>query len=589
MGKIKHLDEQVISYAFMKSAGVMIAACITAFIGTTVDSLVTSRYLGVEYITAFQLVQPTMLIVVVMFTLISNGIQNVYSRFVGAGKMEDAHKIMSLSMIILGIFGVAFAVAGCAFIHPIVEALGAEDPSSLLHKEAAAYFKGIAPGIVWLCLQQLFSYLLMMEGRHGVVLWAVVILTIVNIVGDLLVAFYFHSGLLGMGLASALCYFTGTAIMALSLIMKPGNFRFKLHGLKFRPFLDVLVMGVPGAVSRFCMVVQTTFMNKLLIHRFSGEAVAAYAILSTLNQLFQSVVIGIAGTTFTMASIYAGEEDIKSLRSTLAVSIRHSLIFELLEMACIMSFAHRIVAPFIGADGAVVEKIAVFGLRNIALALPLYGINYVFQRYAHALGLMKAALIIPLLNGMVMFISAAFVLFNWFGKNNVWFAFAISELLTMAIIFIAMSISRKHLAVKLDDYLCIPEGMGKDIEAKLEVSVASMDDLMNLSQNVQGVCLKYGVEARKALLLALSVEEMGKNIFQYNTKAMSIDFRMLKKADYFIIRIRDSGQEFSPKKWLELHGATNSEDNIGIRLVSGMAQKFEYISTMGMNNLLIYV
>ncbi len=587
--KQTQINEKVISSTFQKSAGVMIAGSATAFIGTTVDSMITSRMLGVTYVSAFQIVQPLILIIAVLAMLILNGLQNVYAKQIGAGKMKEAYTIMSLSIVVLGVISAICGLLYCLFAHPIVNALGANDSVSLLHKEAVGYIYGIAPGLIGLCLQQLLSQIVIIEGRQNVVLTAVIVQTVVNIVGDVLVATTFHNGLFGMGMASTVCYYSAIAVLLFSMIRKPVSYRFMLKNAKFKSLGEVFGMGLPGAAERLGLMIQTLFMNKILLSQVSADAVAAYAILSTLNNLLQSVSTGTASTTFTMASIYVGEEDKNSLKTTLKSSLRFTGMLECIVLAIVLLAASVMILPFIGEDGAEVQQIAVWGLRLLAVSVPFYGINHTFQRYIQAVGKISMAYLIPTLGSVICFVPSALVLLFTAGGNFIWLAFFAGEFLTTLIVVGITSAKKKQLAVHLDDYLYLPSGMQADATVVIDTSVKDVSELLTLSEECQKYFMEKENDQKKGMLLALAVEEMGNNIFQYNQKNVVVDVRLLKRNQEWILRIRDNGKGFDPKKWVQIHQNDDKTKNIGIRMISGLCRQFEYISIMSMNNLIVHV
>lgn len=583
------INEKVISDTFRKSANVMIAGSMTAFIGTTIDSIITSRILGVTYVSSFQLVQPLMLVVTMLAMLIFNGLQNVYANKIGAGKMHEAHTVMSLSILILGVISAVCALAYCLLAHPIVSKLGASDVSSLLHTEAVAYIYGIAPGLIGICLQQLLSYIVMMEGRQNVVLTAIIVQTVVNITGDILAAKVFQNGLLGMGLASTVCYYSAIAVLLISMIRRPVSYRFTLKGVQWKSLLEVFRMGMPGAAERLYLVAQTLFMNSVLLAKVSAEAVAAYAILSTLNNLLQSVAAGTAGTMFTMASVYAGEKDGNSLKATLSSSMRYVVTVESIVLVAVLLTAPLLILPFIGTDGAEVQQTAVFALRALSLSVILYGVNHTYQRYIQAVGAMKMAYLIPALDSVIGFIPSALLLLTAAGERGIWFAYFAGEILAVVFVMLITSVKQKKAALHLESYLYFPEDILIEDTDVMDVSVNDMESLPNLSEQCQQYCLERDSSSKKAMLIALSVEEMGKNIFRYNESKITVDVRLLKKEETWVLRIRDNGQAFDPTEWMRIHQAEEKEKNIGIRMIAGLCSRFDYISIMSMNNLIIYI
>ena len=70
---------------------------------------------------------------------------------------------------------------------------------------------------------------------------------------------------------------------------------------------------------------------------------------------------------------------------------------------------------------------------------------------------------------------------------------------------------------------------------------------------------------------------------------VGIAAKALDAEDKRMIRIRDNGQPFDPVKWYETNHPEDPASNIGIRLVTGLAKRVQYIPAMSMNHIMIYL
>ena len=108
------------------------------------------------------------------------------------------------------------------------------------------------------------------------------------------------------------------------------------------------------------------------------------------------------------------------------------------------------------------------------------------------------------------------------------------------------------------------------------------------------ILAKYylSVYTHESYFLSLAVEEMGMNVIKYgfaDRKSHSIDIKVAKQNTSWILRMRDDCPLFDPVHYMESFEETSPEAHIGIRMVSGMAKRMEYVNTLKTNNLLIEI
>ena len=125
-----------------------------------------------------------------------------------------------------------------------------------------------------------------------------------------------------------------------------------------------------------------------------------------------------------------------------------------------------------------------------------------------------------------------------------------------------------------------------------EGCVFDEDSMVRVSEETSDHCMVCGASKRTAMLMALVVEEMTKNIIQWgfgSKKRSHIDVRIVQENDAWILRIRDDCKAFDPEKWLSIHEPGAPEDNIGIRMVFNLAKDVKYVNLLGMNQLVVSI
>ena len=129
-------------------------------------------------------------------------------------------------------------------------------------------------------------------------------------------------------------------------------------------------------------------------------------------------------------------------------------------------------------------------------------------------------------------------------------------------------------------------------EDRIDRTISSHDEVIALSRAAWDFCEAHGCDARRRYAISLAVEEMATNTVmtgfrphQHNT----IDMRILKKGDEYIVRIRDDCMIFDPVKQLQLYDRNIPEHHIGLRLAIGSAKDVQYTTMLKLNNLVIRV
>ena len=68
-------------------------------------------------------------------------------------------------------------------------------------------------------------------------------------------------------------------------------------------------------------------------------------------------------------------------------------------------------------------------------------------------------------------------------------------------------------------------------------------------------------------------------------KPHSIEVRVLRKPDFWIIRLSDNCKLFDVKKYLEQYSSEDPAKNIGLKMIMGFAKDVTYFSALNLNNL----
>ena len=90
---------------------------------------------------------------------------------------------------------------------------------------------------------------------------------------------------------------------------------------------------------------------------------------------------------------------------------------------------------------------------------------------------------------------------------------------------------------------------------------------------------------KTAMVISLAAEEIMMIISEKSLKAGgSIDVRVLNGDDAGVLRIRSGGEKYNP-----LAAQDESDEYMGIRMITGLAKNIDYQSALGVNTLTVII
>ena len=329
--------------------------------------------------------------------------------------------------------------------------------------------------------------------------------------------------------------------------------------------------------------------NWLVLTISTQVAVSVLAIRNNLSNLYGTVGFGIGMSALVIGGVVVGEGSRKDTGELLKTSIKYSLELNLIIGVIVILFAKQLVGVYT-TDPAEV-KMAVQALFFSVLSMPFVTINVVFMNYFQSTKNMKLANLVCLLDNFVLISLSAVVLGFTFNIIGIWASFFVGEILMLVIIYFLAWKHVGHAPKRLDDFLFLPENFDVPEEDRVEVSCQDMDSVVAASKTVYDFALRKSGDRKKAMLIALCVEELAGNVIRWGFKPGKknvVDIRLTHQ-EQFVLRIRDNCKPFDPKKWVEIQQSSEDDavSNFGLRMMVRLMQDMQYMSTLNLNNLLI--
>lgn len=597
-------NELLLNHTFRGYSGKMIANYLMSFMGTIIDGIVISRFLGADAMAAFQIVMPLTMLNSVIALMFSTGLQTSCSNCLGAGRVGEANSIYTVTMMGLAPIALLFALGVGLFATPLATALGASGDSAYLASEAAGYLRGVAPALGLIVFMPAVTSILFLEGKSKYSMISIACQLVINVAGDFFNAFYLHWGLLGMGLATTLCNLVGIGVMIYGKLNSKGGIGFTRAGLAVKQFLSVLKVGFPSALDRLYKTVQTFVVNNLLLVVATGTSVAAYGVLNSVNNIFTPFVMGITVTGMTMAGIFFGERDKDGLRSLFGLTLKSSVIISILIVAVVMVAAPVLVLLFKSSSDPSYDS-AVHALRIIIWMYPFYSFNKMLQDYYLGSNATRMTYLVSTLENLIFIIAAVLVLGKLFGEDGVWYGFVVGEVLAVLATIVIIAIMKKRVPRTSEDMLFLPALFDKVQTTARDWSATSIGEVNEAAGEAKSFMMELGAGESDAALMEQFIQDLGNVITRWDDfdgKRHYIDIRMVgipeldengtpkdeHKMETWKLRLRDNCKQFDAQKWNEIYH-DDPMQYPGIQAVSQKAKEISYAYTINLNYLFVTI
>ena len=577
-------DHKLLTGLFFRLLPFQVLLIVIGAVNGIVDSLYASNMIGKEAMSAIGLFGPLNHFLYAMTIMFVSGSQMLYGRYLA----KDREKIS-------GLFTVNIAVsAGLALLTSALLAAGAltgatrvlvdQEPDLTMLND---YILGQAIGIPALVLgQQLFAFL-SLENQTRRTMAASITCFAVNAVLDHLLIAVFRMGTFGLGLSSSLASWAFLAVLAVWYLRGKSEWKFSLRECRWGDALKIARLGYPGALSRFVETFRCLIVNFLVLSFVGSVGLSAFAASNSLLAVIWAVPFGMVAVARMLFSISIGEEDRRSLIDVMRIVMTKGMLVMAGIVALLIIFAEPLTRLFYQDPADPVFHMTVMGFRILPLCMlpAMWSLHY--ASYAQTMEKKAMSIVLPIVDGVVGVVLFSFILIPSLKMNGLYVANVLNGFLCAAVIAVGAWIVVKHFPRTLEDQMAIPESFGAADNDRLDITVRSMDEVVNVSRQVIEFCENRGVDRRRSFLAGLCMEEMAGNIvthgFGKDEKKHSVDIRVIHKEDDVILRIRDNCAAFNPSEHAKLMDPGDMGKNVGIRLVYRMASSVSYQNLLGMN------
>lgn len=185
--------------------------------------------------------------------------------------------------------------------------------------------------------------------------------------------------------------------------------------------------------------------------------------------------------------------------------------------------------------------------------------------------------IVTLLNGLILPVTFVFIFSILRNENGIWFAFVLTEIVTLIFIYIYS----RYLNKKTDG-----EYSGLFLKKQHDKNETMMEYTIR-GDKKEGVCLSKQIlkvlpESNASSFVSLALEEITLYILDINDNLDWIDIIVRDSEETVIISIKYSGKGYNPKE-------IDNMDSDNVKKLGNLLDDIEYSQILGLNNTVITI
>ena len=426
---------------------------------TIISMLVTAVYnmadtyfvarISTEASAAVGVVFSVMAIIQAMAFTIGMGSGANVSQALGAGREEDAKRLVAVGFFTAFAVGVVLAIAGNIDPEGLVVLIGAT-PECV--PDAVAYARYIFMAAPFMMCSFVMNNHLRFQGMAMYAMIGISSGGILNMLLDPLLIFGFHMGTAGAAIATAISQTVSFTLLLTIANTRKGLLHYQFSN--FKPtaamYRKILYTGVPSLGRQGIAAVATIFLNRVARGIspdpiINNAAIAAMSISNKFVMFINSAVIGFGQGFQPVAGFCYGAGRYRRVREAYVYCGKVATIILLCLAAVAMVFGEQIIRLFRGEDPMVVS-IGTGALRMQLVTLPLWGFYVMANMCTQSIGYGLSSTVISSARQGIFLIPSVLILPALFGITGLQAAQPAADVLAF---ILAMIIMRRVLK-KLD-------------------------------------------------------------------------------------------------------------------------------------------
>ena len=438
--KSNPLGEQPVGKLLLQFAIPSIVSTLVGSLYNMVDQVFIGQRIGYLGNAATTVAYPLTFLCGAITLLFSNGSAVNFNILNGRGEKDRALVFAGNGMMLIALEGIVLALAVGLFTPWFVNLFGSTEA---VFPYALTYMRIISIGMPFLAITAGGTLLIRSDGSPRYALVCSMAGVILNFILDYLFLFPLDMGIAGAALATIMGQIL-SAVMVLFYMLrfKTGRFKasdFRITGNNIRQITSI---GAAPSFNQAAMMVMNLVLNSAL-HRYGdlsayggSEALAAAGVVTKVNFLFYSTIIGCGIGCQPILGFNYGAKKYRRVTDTYFLTLRYALIVGAAETLIFWLFPRQILQIF-GSGTGRYEEFAILYMHVFMLLVILSGIPPISMHIMTSTGKAKRGIMISLSKQFTL-IALLILLPLSFGINGILYAGPIADFLAAVVSFLVL-------------------------------------------------------------------------------------------------------------------------------------------------------
>ena len=400
-----------------------------------VDTIFIGHYVGSLGIAGLSIVFPVQMLSMGIGMMTGMGGASLISRLIGADNVPRAEHALGNAITSTVVLSAVIMIAGLSNVDFWLKLMGA---SETILPYARDYMTIILIGMFFQTYAMAASGLIRAEGNARVPMIGMILGAVLNIILDAIFIIPMGMGVTGAALATVIAQLISVAY--LMYYYYSGKSFLKIHWRNLVPELsilrDIFAIGIAALSMTLAGSLSAILMNRALITYGGDLAVAAFGILNRIMMfaLMPGMVVG-QGLQPILGFNYGAKRYDRALR-VMKLAIAVATAWGVIAFAVLYSSPEPFIRIFT-ADSELID-LSSHAARLLFLAMPLIGFAMVGSIIFQAIGKAIQSFVTAISRPALFLIPLIFILPHYWQLDGVWWAFPISDGLTVILTFILL-------------------------------------------------------------------------------------------------------------------------------------------------------
>ena len=424
-----------------------IIAMVVSSLYNIVDQFFIGRSIGVLGNAATNVAFPLTITYVAISLLCGIGGAANFNLSMGRKNYKDAEEFAGGAVGMMLILGIGLCLIVQIFLQPMMIAFGATDK---VLSYAMTYTRITAFGFPFVILTTGGSHLVRADGSPKYSMLCTLSGAVINLILDPLFIFVFHMGMAGAAYATVIGQMVSSTLIAVYL-MHYKTVHIRLQSLKpsLSAWKAIISLGIAPFFNQLSLMVVQIILNNSLTYygglSIYGEDIplACAGIISKVNMVFFSIIIGISQGMQPIISYNYGAEHFDRVKDTYKKAITSALIISSFAFLLFQIFPRQIISLF----GTGSEEYYLFSekfFRIYLFFIFLNGFQPLTANTFTAIGQAKKGVFISLTRQIIFLLPLLILLPMFMGIDGIMLSSPIADLIAAvtSIILIKKEFSR---------------------------------------------------------------------------------------------------------------------------------------------------